>query len=134
MQNGNYQVVSAADQTPVTQPSATSQSSVALSPPLFPYFRPYPHYIPYNPYLPAHMYMSQNAHLLNHGVTGVFPQPPSTIPTTSIHHMQAAAAAGVRLPTPSQNKQASNEDIITTSEAKVNTIVSTAQQVWFLAC
>ncbi|KAK1440198.1 hypothetical protein QVD17_06023 [Tagetes erecta] len=119
LQNGNSQVVSAVGQTPVTQPSIVSQSSIALSPPVFPYYRPYPSYIPYNPYF----YLSQNAHMLNHGV---FPQPPS--PTTNIHHMLAAAAGGVKLPTPSQNKQGSNEDI-TTSETKVNNIVSTVQQL-----
>ncbi|KAI3675755.1 hypothetical protein L1987_85348 [Smallanthus sonchifolius] len=120
LQNGNSQVVSAAGQPPVTQPSIASQSSIALSPPLFPYFRPYPNYIPYNPYFP-HMYLPQNAHMLNHGV---FPQPP---PPTANVHLQAAAAGGVKSPTPSQNKQGNNEDIAT-SEANVNNIQSTAQQ------
>ncbi|XP_076897039.1 uncharacterized protein LOC143550231 [Bidens hawaiensis] len=118
-QNGNSQAVTVAGQPPATQPAMAGQSSVALSPPLFPYFRPYPNYIPYNPYFP-HMYLPQTAHLLNHGV---FPQPPP--PASNAHHLQAAAAA-VKTPTPSQNKHESNEDI--TSEANDDGSVSTVQQ------
>ncbi|XP_076918540.1 uncharacterized protein LOC143579007 [Bidens hawaiensis] len=118
-QNGNSQAVTAAGQPSVTQPAMAGQGSVALSPPLFPYFRPYPNYIPYNPYFP-HMYLPQTAHLLNHGV---FPQPPP--PAANAHHLQAAAAA-VKTPTPSQNNHESNEDI--TSEANDDGSVSTVQQ------
>ncbi|KAL8205734.1 hypothetical protein R6Q57_009285 [Mikania cordata] len=119
LQNGASQVVSAVGQSPVTQPAIVGQSSMASSPPLFPYFRPYPNYIPYNPYFP-HMYLPQSAHLLNHGV---FPPPPPT--TTNVQHMQAAAAVAVKSLT-SQNKQGNNEDI-TTPEEKINSI-STVQQ------
>ncbi|KAI7734101.1 hypothetical protein M8C21_018900, partial [Ambrosia artemisiifolia] len=110
-ENGNAQVVSSVGQSPVTQPAIASQSTLALSPPLFPYFRPYPNYIPYNPYFP-HMYLPPNGHLLTHGV---FPQPLTQPPTTSVH-MQP------------ENKQGSNE-VITSSETKDNNILSTAQQV-----
>lgn len=119
MQNGNSQAVTAAGQPSVTQPAVGGQGSVALSPPLFPYFRPYPNYIPYNPYFP-HMYLPQTAHLLNHGV---FPQP--SPPAANAHHLQAAAAA-VKTPAPSQNNHDSNEDI--TSEANDDGSVSTVQQ------
>ncbi|KAF5781290.1 putative GBF-interacting protein [Helianthus annuus] len=121
-QNGHSQAVSSVGQSPVTQPAIASQSTLALSPPLFPYFRPYPNYIPYNPYFP-HMYLPPNAHLLTHGV---FPQPSLPPTAVNVHHM--AATAGLTIPTPSQNKQGSNEDN-TASETKDNTILSTVQQV-----
>ncbi|XP_024968415.1 GBF-interacting protein 1-like isoform X1 [Cynara cardunculus var. scolymus] len=105
LQSGSSQVASALGSTPVAQSTTTGQSSMALSPPLFPYFRqPYPNYIPYNPYFP-HMYLPQHAHLLNHGI---FPQQP---PTGNIY--MHPAAAGVKFPVPSQYKQGSNAGSLT---------------------
>ncbi|KAI3769128.1 hypothetical protein L6452_00228 [Arctium lappa] len=105
LQSGSSLVASASGPTPVAQSTTAGQSSMALSPPLFPYFRqPYPNYIPYNPYFP-HMYLPQNAHLLNHGV---FPQQP---PTGNIY--MHAAAAGVKFPVSSQYKQGSNAGSLT---------------------
>lgn len=108
LQSGSSLVASALGSTPVAQSTTAGQSSMALSPPLFPYFRqPYPNYIPYNPYFP-HMYLPQNAHLLNHGV---FPQQPPTGGNIYMH--AAAAAAGVKFPVPSQYKQGSHAGSLT---------------------
>nr|GEV59765.1 hypothetical protein [Tanacetum cinerariifolium] len=94
-----------------------SQTSMAMSPPQFPYFRqPYPAYISYNPYYHP-MYFAPNAKLLNHGVFSQQPPPVNV-------HMQP----GVKLPAPpSQYKQESNEDL-NSSQANDTNVQSTAQQ------
>ncbi|KAJ0733964.1 putative GBF-interacting protein [Helianthus annuus] len=67
----------------------------------------------------------QNGH--SQAVSSVGQSPPSLPPTAvNVHHM--AATAGLTIPTPSLNKQGSNEDN-TASETKDNTILSTVQQV-----
>ncbi|KAK4439679.1 GBF-interacting protein 1 [Sesamum alatum] len=97
-QGGNSLIPSTTASTPsMTQPRGIAQSSIAVSPQLFPFLRqPYPpNYIPYSPYF-SHLYMPpQNAHqLLSHSG---FPQQPSAgniyMPPTA-----AAAASGVKFP------------------------------------
>nr|XP_043620957.1 GBF-interacting protein 1-like [Erigeron canadensis] len=118
IQSGSSVSASVLGPTPTTQAVMAGQGSMALSPPLFPYFRPpYPSYIPYNPYFP-HMYLPQNAHLLNHGV---FPLQP---PTGNVH---LQAVAGGKFPA-SQYKQSNNEDL-NVSQPKENNTHSAVQQV-----
>ncbi|XP_071698496.1 uncharacterized protein [Rutidosis leptorrhynchoides] len=124
LQSGSSPVASSLGPTPVTQPDVAGQGSVALSPPLFPYFRePYPNYIPYNPYFP-HMYLPHNVHLLN---PGLFPQQP---PTGNVHVQQA----GAKSPAPSQYKQGNNEEVTSTQAKDSNTHLAVQQgedpQVW----
>ncbi|KAL0443255.1 UNVERIFIED_CONTAM: hypothetical protein Slati_2048200 [Sesamum latifolium] len=97
-QGGNSLIPSTTSSTPtMTQPRGIAQSSIAVSPQLFPFLRqPYPpNYIPYSPYF-SQLYMPpQNAHqLLSHSG---FPQQPSAgniyMPPTA-----AAAASGVKFP------------------------------------
>lgn len=103
--------------TSAAQPAMAGQTSMAMSPPQFPYYRqPYPAYFSYNPYFHP-MYFAPNAQLLNHGV---FPQQP---PPVNVH-MQP----GVKLPAPpSQYKQESNEDL-NASQVNDTNVHSTAQQ------
>ncbi|KAL0399096.1 UNVERIFIED_CONTAM: hypothetical protein Sradi_2252900 [Sesamum radiatum] len=99
-QAGNSLIPSTTASTPsMTQPRGIAQSSIAVSPQLFPFLRqPYPsNYIPYSPYF-SQLYMPpQNAHqLLSHSG---FPQQPSAgsiyMPPTAA---AAAAASGVKFP------------------------------------
>ncbi|PWA46568.1 hypothetical protein CTI12_AA507390 [Artemisia annua] len=100
LQSASSQVACTLVPTSAAQPAMAGQTSMAMSPPQFPYYRqPYPAYISYNPYFHP-MYFAPNAQLLNHGV---FPQQP---PPVNVH-MQP----GVKLPAPpSMYKQESNED------------------------
>ncbi|XP_011095579.1 GBF-interacting protein 1-like [Sesamum indicum] len=96
-QGGNSLIPSTTASTPsMSQPRGIAQSSITVSPQLFPFLRqPYPpNYIPYSPYF-SQLYMPpQNAHqLLSHSG---FPQQHSAgniyMPPT------AAAASGVKFP------------------------------------
>ncbi|XP_071725715.1 uncharacterized protein [Rutidosis leptorrhynchoides] len=106
LQNGSSPVASTLGPTSVTTTAVTSQSSIALSPPVFPYFRqPYPGYIPYNPYFPP-MYLPPNLHLLN---PSVFPQQPPTGNVTT-------------------NVQGSNNEDVNAPQAKDSNIQPSVQQ------
>ncbi|KAL0353488.1 UNVERIFIED_CONTAM: hypothetical protein Sangu_0930100 [Sesamum angustifolium] len=94
-QGGNSLVPSTTASTPsMSQPRGIAQSSIAVSPQLFPFLRqPYPpNYIPYSPYF-SQLYMPpQNAHqLLSHSG---FPQQPSA----GNIYMPPTAASGVKFP------------------------------------
>ncbi|KAK2991786.1 hypothetical protein RJ640_004883 [Escallonia rubra] len=104
-QNGNSVVSSASDSTaPATQPAGIAQSSVAIPPHLFPFFRhPYsPNYFPYSHFYP-HMYFPHSGHHFL-GQSG-FPQQPST---GNAYIPPAGAAQGVKFPVSSPFEQGSN--------------------------
>ncbi|KAK3021544.1 hypothetical protein RJ639_046492 [Escallonia herrerae] len=105
LENGNSVVSSASDSTaPATQPAGISQSSVAIPPHLFPFFRhPYsPNYFPYSHFYP-HMYFPHSGHHFL-GQSG-FPQQPST---GNAYIPPAGAAQGVKFPVSSPFEQGSN--------------------------
>ncbi|KAK3008707.1 hypothetical protein RJ639_015256 [Escallonia herrerae] len=89
---------------PATQPAGIAQSSVAIPPHLFPFFRhPYsPNYFPYSHFYP-HMYFPHSGHHFL-GQSG-FPQQPST---GNAYIPPAGAAQGVKFPVSSPFEQGSN--------------------------
>nr|GMC53411.1 GBF-interacting protein 1-like isoform X1 [Ipomoea batatas] len=100
-QGGNSQAQSTSGSTPpVSQPMGIGQSSVAVSPQLFPFLRqPYAsNYFPYNPYLPP-FYMPQSAHQFLG--PGGFAQQPST---ANIY--MPPPSTGVKFPVPPMYKPA----------------------------
>ncbi|KAH6778603.1 flocculation protein [Perilla frutescens var. hirtella] len=96
--NSNSNSVAQSSSTPsMTQPRGISQSSIAVSPQMFPFLRQTypPNYIPYNPYF-SQLYMPpQNTHqLLSHTA---FPHQPSP---GNMYMPPTAATSGVKFPVP----------------------------------